>query len=144
MGSATFAIGKDKPIVRVLGTHVTLQETLRQRAMLDLGIHLKFEPRGSAAVLQKAATRPESFDIYEQWSNSINVLWHAKAIQPIDKRKITLWDEINSLTKTGKLTANAMEEDKKIAEETGMDDYITKPITRSALISRIVKHLHLT
>jgi putative spermidine/putrescine transport system substrate-binding protein len=33
--------------------------------MKDLGINIVFEPKGSAAVLQKAASRPGSFDLYE-------------------------------------------------------------------------------
>jgi putative spermidine/putrescine transport system substrate-binding protein len=37
----------------VLGTHVTLQEELRQKAMEDLGI--EFEAKGSTSVLQKAS-----------------------------------------------------------------------------------------
>lgn len=93
--------------VRVLGTHVTLQEELRKRAEADLGINLVFEPGGSAAVLHKASTRPESFDLYEQWSNSINVLWQAGAIQPIDVDRIGNWSEINGLTKTGRVTPRA-------------------------------------
>ncbi len=104
---STFAIGKPKPKLRVLGTHVTLQEELRKKAMEDLGIILEFEPKGSAAVLQKGSMSPDSFDLYEQWSNSINVLWRSGSIKAIDKRKITHWDEINSLTKTGKVTPNA-------------------------------------
>lgn len=104
---STFAIGKPTPTLRVLGTHVTLQDELRQRAMQDLGINLQFEPKGSAAVLQKASMDPSSFDLYEQWSNSINVLWRSQAIQSIDKTKITHWNEINSLTKTGKITEQA-------------------------------------
>ena len=104
---STFSIGKSKPILRVLGTHVTLQEQLRKRAMEDLGITLKFEAKGSAAVLQKASMNPSSFDLYEQWSNSINVLWRSKSIQSIDKKRIHHFDEINSLTKTGKITENA-------------------------------------
>jgi putative spermidine/putrescine transport system substrate-binding protein len=93
--------------VRVLGTHVTLQEPLRQRAQKELGIELVFEPGGSAAVLQKASSRPDSFDLYEQWSDSLQVLWRARAIQPIDTKRIRAWDEINSLTKTGRLTPDA-------------------------------------
>ncbi len=104
---APFAIGQPKPVVRVMGTHVTLQEALRKRAMEDLGIELHFEPKGSAAVLQKASMNPSSFDLYEQWSNSINVLWRSKAIQPLEKKRLIYWDEINSLTKTGKITPNA-------------------------------------
>jgi len=99
--------GRTKTKLRVLGTHVTLQEGLRQRAMKDLGIELSFEPKGSAAVLQKASYSPQSFDLYEQWSNSINVLWRSGSIQAIEKKRIKYWDEINNLTKTGRLTPDA-------------------------------------
>jgi len=108
-GVTPFAIGKPKPTLRVMGTHVTLQEAIRQRAMEDLGINIAFEPGGSAAVLQKASMLPSSFDLYEQWSNSINVLWRAQAIQPIEKKRLIYWEEINNLSKTGKLTKHARE-----------------------------------
>lgn len=111
-GAATLAASptvwaKKKFTLRVLGTHVTLQEPLRERAQRDLGIDLVFEPGGSARILHRASTRPESFDLYEQWSNSINVLWTAKAIQPIDRRRIRYWDQVNELTKSGRLTKDA-------------------------------------
>lgn len=104
---APYVFARNKTKVRVLGTHVTLQEELRQRAMEDLGIDLEYEPRGSAAVLQKASVSPQSFDLYEQWSNSINVLWRSGSIQPIEKKRIANWNEINALTKTGKLSSSA-------------------------------------
>ena len=104
---APYIIAKKTPTVRVLGTHVTLQEELRQLAMKELGINLEFEPKGSAAVLQKAAASPESFDLYEQWSDSLNILWQAKAIQPIEIERLTYWNEINSLTKKGKIAPDA-------------------------------------
>lgn len=106
-GKAPFVFAKKKQKVRVLGTHVTLQEEIRRKAMEDLGIHLEFEPDGSASVLQKAASNPASFDLYEQWSDSINILWQAKAIQPIDISRLKYWNEINSLTKTGRLIPEA-------------------------------------
>lgn len=95
--------------LRVLGTHVTLQEPLRQQAARDLGIEIEFHPGGSAEVLFQAATKPQSFDLYEQWSNSMRVLWQANSLQPIETRKLDYWDEINDLTKTGRLTKNARE-----------------------------------
>lgn len=104
---APFSIGKEKPKLRILGTHVTLQEELRQRAMQDLGIDLVYEPKGSAAVLQKAFMSPDKFDLFEQWSNSIRVLLRSGAIQPIDKKRLTYWGEINPLTKTGKVAPEA-------------------------------------
>ncbi|GAA0855723.1 ABC transporter substrate-binding protein [Aliiglaciecola litoralis] len=104
---APYVFARKKMTLKVLGTHVTLQEELRQRAMQDLGIELIFEAKGSAAVVQKASIQPASFDLFEQWSNSINVLWRAGSIQAIDKKRIRYWDEINSLTKTGKVTESA-------------------------------------
>jgi len=104
---APYVFARNKVTLHILGTHVTLQEELRQKAMDDLGINLVFEPKGSAAVLQKASMFPESFDLYEQWSNSINVLWRSYAIQPIEKKRITHWNEINNLTKTGKISPSA-------------------------------------
>lgn len=96
-----------KPTLRVIGTHVTLQETLRQQAQQDLGIKIEFTPGGDAEMLLKASTDPGSFDLYEQWTDSIRVLWQADAIQPIEIRRLTYWDEINDLTKTGRLTPKA-------------------------------------
>lgn len=93
--------------LRVMGTHVTLQEPLRIQAEKDLGIKIRFEPGGSAAILHKASTRPSSFDLYEQWSNSIRVLWQAEAIQPIDTSRIKFWDEVNDLTKKGRIEPGA-------------------------------------
>ena len=104
---APYVIASKTPTVRVMGTHVTLQEELRKKAMKDLGINLVFEPKGSAAILQKAASNPESFDLYEQWSDSINILWQARAIQPIEVERLTYWKEVNSLTKTGKIIESA-------------------------------------
>ena len=91
----------------MLGTHVTLQEELRKRAEADLGIELQFSPGGSAEVLHQASIKPESFDLYEQWSNSIRVLWQADAIQAIETDRIKNWGEINQLTTEGKLTPDA-------------------------------------
>lgn len=97
----------EKPKLRVLGTHVTLQEPIREQAQRDLGIEIEFMPGGSAAVLQKAAYNPQGFDLYEQWSNSIDVLWGARAIQPIETAKIQQWSSINSLSKTGRIQPQA-------------------------------------
>ena len=93
--------------LRVLGTHVTLQERIRERAERDLGLKIEFVPRGSAEVLQQASTRPDTFDVYEQWSNSIRILWQARAIQAVDTTRIDAWSEINSLSKTGRLVDGA-------------------------------------
>ncbi len=104
---APYVFAKKTVTLRVMGTHVTLQEPLRRRAMQELGIDIRFEPMGSAAVLQKASADPASFDLYEQWSDSINVLWYAGAIQALDVDRLTYWPEISDLTKTGKIRPDA-------------------------------------
>jgi putative spermidine/putrescine transport system substrate-binding protein len=96
-----------RPTLRVLGTHATLHEPIREQAERDLGIRIEFQPGGSAQVLLRAATEPKSFDLYEQWSDSIRVLWRAGTIQPIDVRRLTYWAEINSLAKTGRIVPDA-------------------------------------
>lgn len=96
-----------KPTIKVVGTHVTLQEKIRMQAERDLDINIEFHPGGSAEVLLKASTNPHSFDLYEQWSNSIKVLWQANAIQPIDTRRLSFWNEVNDLTKKGRISDQA-------------------------------------
>ena len=93
--------------LRVLGTHVTLREEIRQQAQRDLGLDIEFHAGGDAEVLQRASTRPQSFDVFEQWSNTIRVLWQAEAIQGIDVDRIEAWQEVNDLTKVGRIHGGA-------------------------------------
>jgi putative spermidine/putrescine transport system substrate-binding protein len=105
--NAPYVIANRQTTLRVMGTHVTLQEELRQQAMADLGIKLEFQALGEAELVQKATTRPEQFDLYEQWTDSIKTLWQANAIQAIDTTKLRYWDEINNISKQGRITPEA-------------------------------------
>jgi putative spermidine/putrescine transport system substrate-binding protein len=105
--NAPYVIANLKPTVRVMGTIVTLQEEIRQKAMADLGINLVFEARGEGELIQKATTSPSEFDLYEQWTDSIKTLWQANAIQPIKTEKLTYWNEINQLSKKGSLSGES-------------------------------------
>ena len=104
---APYVFAKSTPTLRVLGTHVTLQEEIRQKAMADLGIHLVFEAKGEAELVQKATNFPHQFDLYEQWTDSIRTLWQANAIQPINTERLTYWKEINNISKLGRITPDA-------------------------------------
>jgi putative spermidine/putrescine transport system substrate-binding protein len=104
---APYILAKKPITLRVMGTHVTLQEDIRQQAMKDLGINLVFEPKGESELVQKATTHPEQFDLYEQWTDSIKTLWQADAIQAIDTKRLQYWNEINDLSKKGRMTAEA-------------------------------------
>ena len=55
---APYVFAKKTVTLRVMGTHVTLQEPLRRRAMQELGIDIRFEPMGSAAVLPQTSKNP--------------------------------------------------------------------------------------
>ncbi|HSC66629.1 MAG TPA: extracellular solute-binding protein [Cellvibrio sp.] len=104
---APYVFAKTPVTLRVLGTHVTLQEEIRQKAMADLGINLTFEAKGESELVQKATTQPNQFDLYEQWTDSIRTLWHAKVIQPLDTERLTYWKEINDISKKGRITPDA-------------------------------------
>ena len=95
------------PTLRVLGTYATLQEPIRRRAEQDLGIRIEFLPGGSSQVLLRAATDPDGFDLYEQWSNSMRLLWQADTLRPIEIGRLAHWHEVNRLSKTGQITEAA-------------------------------------
>jgi len=105
--NAPYVIAKTQTTLRVIGTHVTLQEEIRKQAMADLGINLVFEARGETELVQKATTSPHQFDLYEQWTDSIRTLWQANAIQEIDVQRLKYWNEINNISKEGRITAQA-------------------------------------
>lgn len=105
--NAPYVFARNRTKLRILGTHVTLQDELRKKAQQDLGIDIEYQPGGSASVLHQASTRPETFDLYEQWSNSLKVLWQANAVQAIEIRRLKYWNEINNLTKTGRISPDA-------------------------------------
>jgi putative spermidine/putrescine transport system substrate-binding protein len=105
--NAPYVIARPTTTLRVIGTHVTLQDEIRKQAMADLGINLVFEPRGESELVQKATTNPKQFDLYEQWTDSIRTLWQANAIQAIDVQRIKYWNEINNISKEGRITPQA-------------------------------------
>jgi putative spermidine/putrescine transport system substrate-binding protein len=49
---------KGRPILRVLGTEITLLESIRTRAEADLGITLRFENLDFVSAQRKAAAQP--------------------------------------------------------------------------------------
>lgn len=105
--AAPFIYSKKQFRLVVIGTHAALQEEIRLKAMDDLGIEIVHEPAGNAVTMHRAATRPASFDLYEDSTDGVKILWQAGSIQPIEIERIRHWDSINSLTKTGKLTPDA-------------------------------------
>ncbi|MFX4228668.1 MAG: ABC transporter substrate-binding protein [Porticoccaceae bacterium] len=81
--------------------------SLRQRAEEDLGFRIEYEVSEHAAVTHRAATMPDSFDIFEMSAEYIQVLWNSGAIQPIEIDRIQTWSSINDLVKTGRISPEA-------------------------------------
>jgi putative spermidine/putrescine transport system substrate-binding protein len=92
-----------RPRLRVLGTEITLIEPLRQKAESDLDIDIVFEKLDFIDAQRKAATDPGSFDVYDQCFHNLDIVWFWRAIQPLALDRITHWNEVSSLTKTGRL-----------------------------------------
>ncbi|MCO7642414.1 signal peptide prediction [Pseudomonas sp. S 311-6] len=89
--------------LRVLGTSVTLLSCLQRQAEADLGIRLEYQVHDVQTAQRIAVTQPESYDLYDQWFHNVDFVWPARAIQPIDTRRIALWEEVNDLPKRGRL-----------------------------------------
>jgi putative spermidine/putrescine transport system substrate-binding protein len=93
--------------LRVLGTEITLLETIRSQAEADLGIDIEFEMLDFLSAQRKAATAPESFDVYDQCFHNLDIVWFWRAVQPINLTRIVHWGEVSDLTKTGRINSSA-------------------------------------
>ena len=93
--------------LRVLGTSVTLQEHIRKKAEQDLGIKLRFIVEDGSDVQRHGVMHPERYELYDQWIHSIDCLWPAHALQPIELERIHRWDEVNALPRTGRIGRHA-------------------------------------
>ncbi len=87
---------KGRPTLRVLGRREILLEPIRRRAAKDLPFEIAFEPVDGAEEIRQAVTEPESFDVYHQW-HTVDLMWTASAIQPIDVSQIPRWREVEQL-----------------------------------------------
>jgi putative spermidine/putrescine transport system substrate-binding protein len=96
-----------RPALRVLGTEITLLESIRLRAEADLGISLTFENLDFVSAQRKAATRPDSYDVYDQCFHNLDIVWFWRAIRSIDLKRIRRWGEVSDLTKIGRIHAGA-------------------------------------
>jgi putative spermidine/putrescine transport system substrate-binding protein len=96
-----------RPILRVLGTEITLLESIRVRAEADLGVTLRFENLDFVSAQRKAAIHPETYDVYDQCFHNLDIVWFWRAIQSIDLKRIARWNEVSDLTKTGRIHSGA-------------------------------------
>ena len=96
-----------RPRLRVLGTEITLLEPIRRQIEQDLGVDIEFEVLDFLSAQRKAATEPDSFDIYDQCFHNLDIVWFWRAVQPIDLARIPLWNAVSELTKSGRIDPSA-------------------------------------
>ncbi|MEQ1622949.1 MAG: extracellular solute-binding protein [Methylococcales bacterium] len=86
--------------LRVIGTSVTLHESVQKLAVRDLDFPIAFEVLDGLTCQQRGVTQPETYDVYDQWFHSVDLLWTAGSIQSIDTAQVHLWDNLSPLTRS--------------------------------------------
>ncbi|KUJ81340.1 ABC transporter substrate-binding protein [Ruegeria profundi] len=83
-------------VLRVLGTGVTLIDTIHASAEADLGIRLEFTALDGIKSQRRGVLAPDSFDIYDQWFHDLDLVWPARSLRPIDVARIKCWDQVSN------------------------------------------------
>ncbi|MBT9386107.1 extracellular solute-binding protein [Pseudooceanicola sp. CBS1P-1] len=86
--------------LRILTTEVQPWRLLKDRAEADLGFPLEFIEKDFINTQRTAALDPGSYDVYDQCFHNLDIVWHWRAIQAIDTRRIRQWDAMDDLTRT--------------------------------------------
>ena len=85
--------------LRILCTEILPWRLLKERAEADLGFPLEFMEQDFVTAQRTAAMRPDSYDVYDQCFHNLDIVWHWRAIQPIDISRIEAWDEMSDLAR---------------------------------------------
>jgi putative spermidine/putrescine transport system substrate-binding protein len=93
--------------LRVVGTGVSLLDPIKAQAEQDLGITLQYDVKDGLTAQQIAVTQPQSWDLYDQWFNSVKIVWGAGVCQPVDVTRLPQWENISPLTTVGKINEEA-------------------------------------
>lgn len=94
--------------LRQFGTGVSNLNAIAERCKADLGITLEMTATDSDAAAQRAVTQPDSYDIadIEYWI--LKKVFPTGVIQPMDTSRLTYYDKIVPLFKTGKLLPDSV------------------------------------
>jgi putative spermidine/putrescine transport system substrate-binding protein len=88
-----------KPL-RILCTEILPWRLLKERAEADLGFPIEFMEQDFVTAQRTAAMEPESYDVYDQCFHNLDIVWHWRAIQPIDITRIDTWNEMSDLARS--------------------------------------------
>ncbi len=94
--------------LRQFGTGVSNLNAIAEKCKEDLGITLEMTATDSDAAAQRAVTQPDSYDIadIEYWI--LKKVFPTGVIQPMDISRLTHYDQIVPLFKTGKLLPDSV------------------------------------
>jgi putative spermidine/putrescine transport system substrate-binding protein len=94
--------------LRQFGTGVSNLNAIADKCKADLGITLEMTALDSDATAQRSVTQPDSYDIadIEYWI--CKKVFPTGVLQPMDVKKIKLFDKIVPLFITGKLTPDSV------------------------------------
>ena len=118
--------------LNVLGLGVDLIDPIAEAAEKDLGFTLEFQVTDTVTMEQIALTQPDAFDVFSGYHYQYDRLWPSGNLQPIDRTKITLWDQVNPLFKLGKVDP---------ASTTCVVGQGDAPVTEAVRRSRRERHL---
>ena len=90
--------------LRQAGTGVSALNPIAEKVKQDLGITLEMTALDTDAVAQKAVTQPRSYDIADIEYFLCKKIFPTGVLQPLDVKKIKLYDKIVPIFTTGKLT----------------------------------------
>ncbi|MFN4211475.1 MAG: twin-arginine translocation signal domain-containing protein, partial [Devosia sp.] len=94
--------------LRQFGTGVSNLNAIAEKCKEDLGITLEMTATDSDAAAQRAVTQPDSYDIadIEYWI--LKKVFPTGVIQPMDTSRLTYYDKIVPLFKTGKVLPDSV------------------------------------
>ncbi len=90
-------------VLRQFGTGISAQPEVMEQVKKDLGFRVEMAGLDSNAIIQRAVTQPDSYDIADIEFWIAKKVFVAGKMQAVDTRKIKLYDKISPIFTTGKL-----------------------------------------
>lgn len=91
--------------LRILTTEIQPWRFLKDSAEADLGFALEFIETDFNSAQRMAALEPESYDVYDQCFHNLDIVWYWRAVQPIDTKRISQWDNIDPFSRVARPNA---------------------------------------
>ncbi len=100
-------IARAQDPLRTVGLGVSVINEIQGQASSDLGMDVRGQALGYGAMFGKMLNQNDQYEIAEGYFNDMDVFIPAKVWQPIDTTRITEWDKVSDLSKTGRLTPDS-------------------------------------